>query len=715
MVPMNRLGNKIASSVLALAAAASLVACGAGSHSSTLPAPQPTASGVPGYTGPLANAIFQITIPAPPKSTGTTRRPAYVSSSTSKVVFTLNTASALTTGQVTSINTLFLGAKAVTLGSATCPGSGPWTCTFTMTLPPGSDNLTVSAQDASSNILSQQVQTLSVVAGGSAGAANNFSLTLDANASTMTIQAIAGYCASSFPVSANQTVGTVGTSGVNFTVSFTDPAGKTIVGPGLPLLKINGSSTAGTIGSGAAAVDFNINQSAQTFTLTAHSSSSTQTIPFTATPPASDGLGYSKPLSFTFQSAPAPPSSFLAAIEQTNSTPGTMAGQVDLFMLTLGASDTFTNFSPATLAPEGGDIDNPQDMLFDGNGDLLIANGGAGNSDFGNFACIPAGSIATGANNATVLTNGTPTAGGADDPAYIALGTDSNVSIGNVPAAAANHVMDFILSGQYVAASSTRDISSSSYSGMGTQGLVALPTSGLNPAGTYAASITDGVNQSNSYIVVKHPNGTVANIQSTNLVDGVIAYDGDLSTNEIVAGSNNGANSHLVTYSASTLSSTPTHDFIIQNDGTGASNMAPYAIAANPTTSSSGYIAVAGATNSGEPEVQIYDANRNPKSVILYDLMDPTCSTFAYGNSTIIVHSMRFLTATKLLVALETDNGGTKGTTMGLYTYDVSQTSTPSGSYYFGSSFACTPAGAGPLQTGYHTTSHIPLSAAYRP
>src|ERR1700676_3193648 len=91
MVPMNRLGNQIFSSVLASVAAASLAACGGGgSHSASLPQPAPTSGAAADYTGPLADATFKITIPGPKTIAAKLRRPSYVSSATASVRFVIN-------------------------------------------------------------------------------------------------------------------------------------------------------------------------------------------------------------------------------------------------------------------------------------------------------------------------------------------------------------------------------------------------------------------------------------------------------------------------------------------------------------------------------------------------------------------------------------------------------------------------------------------------
>src|SRR5665213_133597 len=429
MVPMTRLGNKLFSSVLALLTSASLLAgCGGGgSHVSAVPQAQPTTSSSAAYTGPLSDATFKITIPVPTTS-AKARRPAYVSSSTTKIVFTLNSDTVgLTGAPLATFNTANLGAKAVTLNSATCPGSGPWTCTLTIKLPPGTDSVTISAQDGSSNILSQQISSFNVVV----ATANSFSITLDANANTMTISASSGFCAGAFTVANSQTIPTVGTTAVTFSASYKDLAGKTIIGPGLPVLTVNGhtNDNGGAGYTDPGNLNTKVNQAAQNYTLQITTGSGTAAVAVAATPNVgTDGLSFSKTLNHSFQAGPAPAASLLAVIEQT----GAASGKVDLFTVTLGASDLFGSTSTLTSTNPGAgpDVDFPQDLLFDTNGDLLIANGGAGNPDFGNFACVPAGAITTGANVATVLTTNM------DDPAFLALGTDSTVALANVPAAA---------------------------------------------------------------------------------------------------------------------------------------------------------------------------------------------------------------------------------------------------------------------------------------
>jgi hypothetical protein len=730
MVSMKRLG-KFFSSFLAIVAAASLAACGGGSHSA-LPQQAAAVPNAP-YLGPLADATFKITIPPPPKSSGKLRRPNYVSSSTSKIVFTLNTASRLTAGQVTSFNTSSLGAFAVTLNSATCPGSGPWTCTLTIKLPPGSDNLTIQAEDSSNNVLSQQIQTFTVTVGGSGSGANSFSTTLDANANVMTVATTSGFCASSFNISNGQSVPTVGTSLLTFNVSYTDLAGKTIIAPGRPILSVNGHTDdnggAGyTITGTGGNATVKVNQSTQSYTLQATTSNTTATINVAATPAntntTSDGLGFNKTLSYTFQSGPAPPASFLADAEQIINGSGVVTGgTIHLWTLSLGASDTFTAGSPSSLASTnpgaGPDVDFPNDLLFDPNADLLIANGGAGNPDFGNFACVPAGAITTGANVATVIASGGNT-NTFDDPQFLALGTDSSVAITNTSFGSGNtpDLAEFILSGTYVAAPS-RNILHSTYGSAGTHQVVTLPTTGANPAGSYAVSITD-TTQAGTHVLFYHPDGSSTALPSSPLLtDPFIAYDPQ--NDQIVAADSNGTSSNLSQWSVSTRTQVGSSQVFV-NDGSGNAQAVPTGPIA---VSSDGHVAVVVLVSAG-PEVYIYDgtSSHNPQKdpangttvegPIAFDATTTAFgSTFVYGGAGAvnIVKSMRWISASKLLICLYSQHSNVVTSANGLYIFDVSQNAqTQSGFDPFGNAEI-----KGPKQTGFQALSNAPLATAYKP
>jgi len=738
MVPMNRLGNKIVSSVLAIAVAASLAACGAGSHSSALPAPQPASSGAPAYTGPLADAIFQITIPAPPKTTDTTRRPAYVSSSTTKVVFTLNTASTLTGGQVTAFNTSQLGTKAVTLGGAQCPGAGPWTCSIPIKLPPGSDNLTVSAQDSSSNILSQQIAALTVVA----GQANPFNVTLDANANAMAISASVGYCAGSVTVTNGQAIPTVGTSPVNFTAAYTDPAGKTVVAPGYPSLQILGNdavyhSTTGTINGTGGTVAFSITQSTQTFTLTASSSSVTgATVNVKAVPPGSDGLAYSRTLSFTFSSGSAPPPNFLAVIEEAV---GSSQGSIEFYTFN-PATDVFGTFSPASLSsttPAGSpnndpDVDFPLDMTWDGNGDLLIANGGGlgTNPDHGNFACVPAGAITTGANAATVLNTGM------DEPAEIALMSDDSVALGNLPAAASPHVEDYVLTGTYTA-SAGRTLGG--FAGEGVTGLLPIPVDGSNPTGTYAAALTDGGPDNNgSNIVWERPGTSTLDITNTSMADPFIAYD-SLNKQIVVADGNTpGGASATIAYLQFLNADTGAvvQSMTLDDDGCFQGGTTPYAgcppqgsntanglsdtLAQGAAASSSGYVAVMGIDIQNGQSIWIYNTTSGSRQTVGGPIPFSAFTTatggppYTYGGSAQapIISAMRWITGTQLMVSVRSQY---QTSSQGIYVFDASKTLATMCTCYdgYGTQFPKSIPQVAFLQL--NSTAQMPYSFAYKP
>ncbi len=131
------------------------------------------------------------------------------------------------------------------------------------------------------------------------------------------------------------------------------------------------------------------------------------------------------------------------------------------------------------------DVDNPLNLVFDSTGDLLIGNGGTTTGvpqDNGNLACVPVGAIATGQNSATTVTMNV------DDPVGIAYDSrDGSVAVANNPTSAPEQLAEFLLTGNYTAAATGRDLA---VSGMGSFGLTNLPTLG---AGSYAISLTTGL------------------------------------------------------------------------------------------------------------------------------------------------------------------------------------------------------------------------------
>ncbi len=263
---MKPLGKKFVSSVLALVVSASLAACGGGgTHGMVLPG---SAAAPPDYTGPLADVTLSIRIPGPTPS-GKVRTPRYiVRHEVVEVRHQQQQQRQRHRDDGHARNVQRRGVESLrhrTLPSTSCPSSGPdFLCTVAIKLPPGTDNVTFSACDvtggtcagpgASGNILSQQIQNLTV----QAGTTNSFNVTFDANAATLTVNG-SGSCSNG---AVGASFGSVGTTPVNFNVAYTDGAGKAVVAPGLPKLSVTTSGvTGGTIG-------VSVNQSSQTYTLT---------------------------------------------------------------------------------------------------------------------------------------------------------------------------------------------------------------------------------------------------------------------------------------------------------------------------------------------------------------------------------------------------------------------------------------------------------------
>jgi len=736
---MIRSGKKLFSTVLASVAAASLSACGGGgSHSASLPQTAPTsAAAAAPYTGPLADATFKITIPGP-QSSAFKRRPSYVSSATKSVRFVINSSSTVsgtaTTGTLGAYNLLaWRFFDTGTLPNANCPvdGShaGNFTCTVTLKLPPGTDNVTVSACDAtggacispgtvSGNVLSQQIQNLTVVA----GTTNSFTMTLDANASTMVASGTAA-CASG-PVGAS--FGSVGTSAVNFTVAYTDAQSKTIVNPGIPILQIQGNDAlyhpdSGTINGTGGTVGFTINQAAQTFTLTPSTAPLTNaTVNIKSTPKntngSSDGLGFSKTQSFVFSTGNAPPASFLALIEQT----GAASGKVDLFTI----NTTNSTFAVSNVAGGGNvlavtnstnegkpDIDNPRDIVFDTGGNLLIANGGQGGTggDFGDFACIPAGAIATGS------TTTTTSSADARDPESIAFNAgDSSVTIGNVPASATYNTVRYLLTNTYAEGTTSQNIAN-----VGTVGATSVISIPSLAAGTFAAAITNGT--TTSRIVLKGPTGTETSITDTD-ISSPEALGWDNSANQQIAV----ANHQIVTtpgpinHNRSKLAFFTTAGAKVKAVQLGTDPVTStdsYMFGDKIAVSADGHVAVAGGTADGPAQVRVFDnvsANRTQiGGPIPFDsYTNNTCVTGNFGNVT-VVHSMRWLTNNLLLIMLQANGAGKQGA----YIYDISQLVATPGLYeYDGNNGNCNAVTlTSPKQTGFQAITNAPLSAAYKP
>lgn len=750
---MNRLlGKKLFSSALAGLTAASLAACGGGgSHSAALPPSSPGSStaSTP-YNGPLADATFRISIPGPTNS-AFKRRPSYVSSATKSIKFVINSSTTVsgtaTTGTLGSYNGLAWHLfNTPTLGTGVCPADGShpgnFTCTVTIQLPPGTDNMTMSAYDntnGTGNLLSQQIQDFAVTVGGSAAGANKFSTILDANVNTMTVNG-SQPCQNG---AVGGVFGSVGTTPVTFTVAYTDLATKTIVAPGLPILQIKNNhagdttyhTTTGTIDAGANHVDFSINQSTQTFVLTPSSSNvSNASINMKATPAntntTSDGLGFSSGKIFTFSTGTAPPTNaFLAAVEQAS----TSSGQVDFFQIGLGGSggpDTFTAYATAptlaVTASNGGtgpnDVDNPESLHWDTNGDLLIGNGDDGGVNHGNMACVPIGAIATGANTSTTV------AANVSSPVGMAYDSrDGSVALANEQPGATYNLSQYLLTGNYTAAPPADNIKVSQPNLGSNGGIVNIPTL---PAGSYAIALDDG-NE-----VDTNSSGGSTGHSEVALINGSTHAVTHMSDPETPAGSGSAAHGFAIDNPWGLGWDAQNSQLVIANNATFHHLVSFYDTSGNfiksvNTTkhnnllavSPDGHIAVARiATFLGYPEVQVYlnAAGAAAPSTVLaaipFNGESSGCGgggTHIYGSDTAVVQSLEWLSNTKLLIGLKSTSAGVYTAQNGLYIFDITASAVPTGTTDTGGCPAF--ASAAPKQTGFQHLNQRPFATAYKP
>jgi hypothetical protein len=738
---MNRLVKKLASSVLALVTSASLLAgCGGGSHSSALPTT--SSPSAPDYNGPLADATFKITIPGPTPSAGK-RLPQYISSATKSLKFVINSSTTVTgtatTGTLGSYNALAWHLfNTGTLPSANCPASGAdFVCTVAIKLPPGTDNMTMTAYDntgGTGNILSQQTQNFTVVV----ATANSFPVVLDANVTTPATSIVidgSGSCQAG-PVGA--AFGSVGTSPVTFTVTATDAQGKTIVGPGLPKIQIQDNTAtyqaaSGTINGTGGTVGFTINQAAQSFTLTPSNSSTTNAsvnvkIVQADSNGTSDGLAFSHPQTFAFSTGPAPPThNFLAAVEQT----GTNTGRVDFYNLSTdaGGPNGFSAFSPASLAvtpstnqPTQNDVDNPVSLLWDNSGDLIIGNGG---TTGGNMACVPVGAIATGANSATTVTTNI------DDPVSIGYEPrNGTVAVGNgaLGSPPVPEIAEYVLTGNYTP--SSNNLTGNLRTGGGTigQSLVNMPSLA---AGTFAVTLSDGCEvdaahrgvcgtgaNGTSEIVIFGPTGLTTTIADTSTfhIDLPWGLTWDSTNSELIVANNSSWHPGVSFYTtAGVFLKTDPHNYF-------ANSQNPYMVAAN----SAGLFAVAYTTALSSDQVQIYTnaAGAGAPTPVFGPIpfnatSNNTCTTYPYGSNA-VVSAMTWLSNTRLLVALTSFAGGTtpqSGTVggqpvgNGLYIFDTATSQTPA----LWDDQACTPVAAYPAQKAFQAFSFKPFANAFKP
>jgi hypothetical protein len=608
--------------------------------------------------------------------------------------------------------------------------AGNYECTAAFQMPIGIDTVTIASWDANGatgNKLSQQVATLTMLQ----GVTNIFGVSLDANAAAATITAT-GACQSG---TVGSSYGSVGTTPQTFGVTFTDADGKTIVAPGLPTIEILGNdaayhTTSGTINGTGGTVGFTINQSAQTFVLTPSSSSITNaSVNVKGVPPSSDGLTFSQTQSFTFNTGVAPPAhQFLAVTEQT----GVGTGTVNFFTLgtDAGGPTSFAAYSTPTLAattsvnqPSQSDEDDPLGLVWDNSGDLIIGNGGH-DTGTGNIACVPAGAISTGADAASTVTQNVY------KPASVAYEPrNGTLAAGDVGTVGTNGDVDdlseYILNGDYVA--STNNLAITGTSAGGSQqdiggAVVNMPTLA---AGTFAVTITDGCEvdtghescgrQGDSRVDIFGPTGSTTTIQDTTTpyaIDEPWGLTWDGTEGQLIVANNSAWHPTVSFYTtAGTLQKQITTYF--------NNSQTPYLVASNSAyTPATSYFAVAYATAFSSDQVQVYQNNSGttaPTAVfnpIPYnETSDNTCSgnpsTYHYGASAIVT-SLTWLSATRLMVTLRT----TTTAAQGMYIYDVTTATTPTGEY---DDQNCTAVGAIPNQKAFQQTGSPPLGAAYKP
>jgi len=218
---------------------------GGGAHGSYLPAPTPTSGATPpAYSGPTAAATLTLTIPAPGSApTATNRRsPAYLPASVRSVSILV-----LEVGGVAVADTA--ATTNVTPGTAPCSTvtSADYTCTISVQLPIGTDEIQLGTYDAVSaggNLMSQTLVSEAVLE----GHANQFGtsgspITLDANPGAVTVTASNGETGSQ---SAGFSVN--GTSAETYTLSVVDKHGTAFGSqPGQPAF--NHAANSGCSGS----------------------------------------------------------------------------------------------------------------------------------------------------------------------------------------------------------------------------------------------------------------------------------------------------------------------------------------------------------------------------------------------------------------------------------------------------------------------------------
>jgi hypothetical protein len=162
-------------------------------------------------------ATITVTIPAPGSAPDSSRlrRPQYIPASVRSIAVQVLQQNG------TTVNDAAMVTSPISPGTAPCGtvSGGDYTCVIKVNLPPGTDTTQMTTYDGtnqSGNVLSQQVFSASVTA----GKANSFTVTLDANPGAVSVAASSGGVTGTYP---SFTVN--GTAAVNFTVGVVDAHG----------------------------------------------------------------------------------------------------------------------------------------------------------------------------------------------------------------------------------------------------------------------------------------------------------------------------------------------------------------------------------------------------------------------------------------------------------------------------------------------------------
>src|SRR3984885_2933332 len=344
------------------------------------------------------------------------------------------------------------------------------------------------------------------------------------------------------------------------------------------------------------------------------------------------------------------------------------------------------------------DVDNPLDLRWDTTGDLLVANGGGSVGDNGNIACVPIGAIATGANSSTTVTTNV------DGPGSRAYDSrNGTVAAAMNPTSSPVQLGEFVLTGNYTA--STNKLVPAGFGSLGA--VTEMPSL---TAGTFAVSLTTGAEEDTAHagtagtnkVAILSPTGVETDItdDTTYAVDKPWGLAWDNQNNQLVIANNSSFHKLLSFYSVSPVSQVKTINTTFKNT----------LVAASPD----GHVAVAWVKPFGYMQVQVYDntAARSPVfGPIPYNGTTTSCgSTYTYGNGTTIVNALKWLSNTKLLVAVQSNNAGSPTALNGFYVYDITNSAVPPGF----DDVTCSAFVAAPINTGFVHVNNKPLGAAFK-